>query len=123
MTVPEDGGWLDGDAGRLIRPYAVTGGRTSPSRQLDLMSMVVATGTGAGHRLEPDHVQVLVLCRQPSSVAEIAARLRLPAAVAKVLLGDLADCGAVRAVAPLTADQASSRLLLERVLDGLQSRL
>jgi hypothetical protein len=85
--------------------------------------MVVATRNGLQSSLEPDHMQVLGLCLQPASVAEIAARLRLPAAVTKVLLSDLADCGAVRAAGPSPATQVPSRVLLERLLDGLQRRL
>jgi hypothetical protein len=123
MTMPGDDVWLDGDAGRLIRPYAVTNGRTSPSLRLDLMSMVVATGTGPHGPLEPDHLQALGLCLRPVSVAEVAARLRLPAAVTKVLLSDLVDCGAVRAAPPQPASDTSNRVLLERLLDGLQRRL
>jgi len=120
---PGDDTWLDGDAGRLVRPYAVTNGRTSPSMKLDLMSMVVATGTGITSILEPDHVHVLGLCERPASVAEIAARIRLPAVVTKVLLSDLADCGAVRTAAPRTVVGGPDRKLLERLLDGLQRRL
>jgi hypothetical protein len=123
MTAPGDDAWLDGDAGRLVRPYAVTNGRIIASRKLDLLSMVVATESGLRSSLEPDHVQVLGLCLQPASVAEIAARLRLPAAVTKVLLSDLVDCGAVRAAGPPSAAQAANRILLERLLDGLQRRL
>jgi hypothetical protein len=123
MTDPEDGVWLDGDAGRLVRPYAVTNGRTNPSHRLDLMSMVVATGGGAPGQLEPDHVFVLGVCERPSSVAEIAARVRLPAVVTKVLLSDLADCGAVRTAPPPSPASATDLTLLERLLDGLQRRL
>jgi Protein of unknown function (DUF742) len=123
VSVPGDDAWLDGDAGRLVRPYAVTNGRTSPSLNLDLMSMVVATGTGITSVLEPDHVYVLGLCERPASVAEIAARIRLPAVVTKVLLSDLVDCGAVRTAAPRTATDASDLNLLEKLLDGLQRRL
>jgi hypothetical protein len=118
-----DDGWLDGDSGRLIRPYTVTNGRTSASSKLDLMSMVVATGSGDFGSLEPDHTQALGLCLQPTTVAEVAARLRLPVAVAKVLLSDLIECGAVRAEPPQPASDASNRILLERLLDGLQRRL
>jgi hypothetical protein len=123
MTAPGDDTWLDGDDGRLVRPYAVANGRTAASRQLDLMSMVVATGVGAYNTLEPDHVQALGLCLRPVSVAEIAARLRLPAAVTKVLVSDLADCGAVRTAPPRPGSDTSNRVLLERLLDGLQRRL
>jgi hypothetical protein len=123
VTTADDDHWLDGDAGRMVRPYAVTGGRTSPSTRLDLLSMVVATGSQARGGIEPDHLQLLSLCEQPSSVAEIAARLRLPAVATKVLVSDLVDCGAVRTSAPSTAADASNRILLERLLDGLQQRL
>jgi Protein of unknown function (DUF742) len=120
---PGDDGWLDGDSGRLIRPYTVTNGRTFASSKLDLMSIVVATGSGDYGSLEPDHTQALGLCLQPTTVAEVAARLRLPAAVAKVLLSDLIECGAVRAEPTRPAADASNRVLLERLLDGLQRHL
>ena len=123
MSGPGEDAWLDGDAGRLVRPYAVTNGRTAASLKLDLMSMVVATGTGSYQSLEPDYLQALGLCMRPASVAEVAARLRLPAAVTKVLLSDLADCGALRAGPPRPASDTSDRVLLERLLDGLQRRL
>jgi hypothetical protein len=122
MTTPGDDVWLDGDSGRLVRPYAVTNGRTSASVQLDLLSMVVATGRSY-ITLEPDHLQALGLCLRPASVAEIAARLRLPAAVAKVLLADLVECGAVRTAPPQSSSATSDRVLLERLLHGLQRRL
>ena len=123
MPVPDDQTWLDGDAGRLVRPYTVSNGRTSPRNKLDLLSMVVATGDTSQVSLEPDHVQILGLCDQPASVAEIAARLRLPAVVTKVLLSDLVDCGALTAGSPRPATDDSDRFLLERVLDALQRRL
>jgi hypothetical protein len=121
--VPEDGPWLDGDAGRLVRPYTVSNGRTQPSNKLDLLSMVMATGQGAQGHLDPDHVQALVLCHQPTSVAEVAARLRLPAVVTKVLLSDLLDCGAVTTRVPYAAADPTDRFVLEALLDALQRRI
>jgi hypothetical protein len=123
MTVPGEETWLDGDAGRLVRPYTVSNGRTSPTKSLDLLSMVMTTGDVPQAHLEPDHAQILGLCQQPASVAEIAARLRLPAVVTKVLLSDLLDCGAVRARFPMPTADPADRLVLERVLDALQRRL
>jgi hypothetical protein len=124
VTAGGDEAWLDGDDGRLVRPYTVSNGRTSPSNSLDLLSMVLSTGGVPQSRLEPDHAQALALCREPASVAEIAARLRLPAIVTKVLVSDLVDCGAVTTQPPRpgTAD-SEDRFLLERVLDALQRRL
>jgi hypothetical protein len=123
MTVSGDETWLDGDAGRLVRPYTVSNGRTSPTTKLDLLTMVMATGDAAQISLEPDHVQILNLCHRPTSVAEIAARLRLPAVVTKVLLSDLVDWGAVAARAPSVTADDTDRFVLERVLDALQRRL
>jgi hypothetical protein len=123
MTAPDDQEWLDGDSGRLVRPYTVSGGRTTPTQNLDLLSMMTATGTHPTGELEADHIEILNLCRQPLPVAEIAARMRLPAVVTKILLSDLLECGALTA-APARPDAAlGGRVLLERVRDGLQQRL
>lgn len=120
MTAYPSEGRLDGDAVRPVRPYALSGGRTRPGMELDLMSMIAATGAGTGSPLEPEHLHVLTLCRQPVAVAEVAALMRLPAVAAKVLLSDLAAWGAVRVVPPLTATQATSPDVLRRILYGLR---
>lgn len=44
MAAAGDGPWLDGAAGRLVRPYQVSNGRTRPSTALDLLSQVMSTG-------------------------------------------------------------------------------
>ena len=138
MTVPREEAWLDGDDGRLVRPYTVSNGRTSPSTGLELTSLVQSAGGEPPSGLEPDHAQALALCPEPASVAAISERLRLPAAVTKILLADLLEWGAVTAVTAVTdaADVAAvtdealrpdagpaDRDVLERVLDGLQRRL
>ncbi|MFE3324335.1 DUF742 domain-containing protein [Streptomyces sp. NPDC059176] len=123
MPAPKDGPWIDDAAGRLIRPYTVSGGRTRPSAALDLLSLVMATGTVPQGALAPEHTVALGLCDGPTSVAEIAAHLGLPAVVTKVLLSDLVDCGAVTARAPRFQEPHTDRSLLEAVLDGLRRRL
>ncbi|HEY9367293.1 DUF742 domain-containing protein [Streptomyces sp.] len=123
MPSPLDGPWLDDAAGRLIRPYTVSGGRTKPSTALDLLSMVMATGSAPQPHMGPEHALALGLCDGPTSVAEIAAHLRLPAVVTKVLLSDLVDCGAITAKSPRFHAQPTDRSLLEAVLDGLRRRL
>ncbi|MEU9123320.1 DUF742 domain-containing protein [Streptomyces sp. NPDC048506] len=119
--------WYDDEAGRLVRPYAVSNGRTRPTAQFDLLTMVMATGRRPVACQGPDHAQVLGLCDGPISVAEIAAHIRLPAVVTKVLLADLVDCGALTARAPVTvspgAASRTDRALLEAVLNGLRKRL
>ncbi|MDF6046247.1 DUF742 domain-containing protein [Streptomyces sp. JH14] len=123
MSAPQDGPLLDDAAGRLIRPYTVSNGRTRPTTVLDLLSLVRATGADPQTHLGPEHFVALGLCGGPTSVAEIAAHLRLPAVVTKVLVSDLVDCGAVTAHPPAFHDMPTDRSLLEAVLDGLRRQL
>lgn len=116
--------WLDDEAGRLVRPYTVSNGRTRPSAHFDLLTMVMATGSQPENYLGPDHAQVLELCDDPMSVAELSAHVRLPAVVTKVLLSDLVDCGAVTTKAPRTVAAVPNDMnILEAVLHGLRKRL
>ncbi|MEU5719338.1 DUF742 domain-containing protein [Streptomyces sp. NPDC020403] len=123
MAAPQEGPLLDDEAGRLVRPYTVSNGRTRPTTELDLLSLVMATGSRPQVPLGPEHTVALELCEGPTSVAEIAAQLRLPVVVTKVLLSDLVDCGAVTAHAPAFHDMPTDRSLLEAVLDGLRRQL
>ncbi|WP_307167791.1 DUF742 domain-containing protein [Streptomyces rishiriensis] len=123
MAAAGDGPWLDDAAGRLVRPFTVSGGRTKPSVALDLMSQVMATGATPLGYLGPEHATALQLTRAPVSVAEIAAQLKLPAAVTKVLLSDLLDCGALTTKPPEYHHIPTDRALLEAVLDGLRRQL
>lgn len=110
--------WLDQS---LVRPYAVTDGRTRPTHELDLVALVTVTGRPAPAALRPEHAQTLALCTAPTSVAEIAARLGAPVLVAKILLSDLLDCGAlIRRNQPRGTATADEQHVLERLLDGLQ---
>ena len=112
--------WYDEAAGHLVRPYAITGGRTRPSRdEFTLVTQVVTVSpdidTGG---LGPEPAAVLDLCRRrPLSVAEIAAHLDLPVSVVKILLGDLVDGAliAARASAPTERDPS----MLQTVIDAL----
>jgi hypothetical protein len=123
MALPEDEPWLDDEAGSLVRPYTVSNGRTRPTKNLDMLSLVMTTGQVSEARLALDHAQALGLCRHPITVAEAAAHLRLPVAVTKVILSDLVDCGAVTTRGPVPAADLNDRFVLEAVLDGLQRRL
>ncbi|UNO43121.1 DUF742 domain-containing protein [Streptomyces sp. MST-110588] len=119
--------WLDDEAGRLVRPYTVSNGRTRPTAHFDLLTMVMATGKRPVTCQGPDYAKVLGLCGGPVSVAEIAAHIHLPAVITKVLLADLVECGALTAQAPVPASTSpaarTDRALLEAVLDGLRKRL
>ncbi|HEY3682171.1 MAG TPA: DUF742 domain-containing protein [Streptosporangiaceae bacterium] len=122
MSTPESGDddvWIDDDAGPLIRPYSVSEGRTRPTVELDLLSLVIATSESPGG-MDLEHLRMLRLCRTPTSVAEVSAYMRLPLAVTKVLLADLVDCAAITTRAPRPMTGRRDRALLEKLLDGLQ---
>ncbi|MGY0055340.1 DUF742 domain-containing protein [Streptomyces sp. LZ34] len=122
MSEPEDS-WWDVDAGPIVRSFARTGGRTRPSRdEFNLITLIIATDTDtARHGLEPEHIVILRMCTgTPLSVAEIAARLDMPATVAKVLLGDLLDMGAIHTRAPIALAEAPEIHVLQAVLDGIR---
>ncbi|MFJ4481494.1 DUF742 domain-containing protein [Streptomyces longwoodensis] len=123
MAAAGDGHWLDEAAGRLVRPFTVSNGRTRPSVALDLLSQVRTTGATPPGPLGPEHAQALDLCRSPVPVAEVAAHLKLPAVVTKVLLSDLVDCGALTTKPPEYQHNPTDRALLEAVLDGLRRQL
>ena len=106
----------------MVRPYAVTGGRTKPSYQLQIEAMVSASHYEARDLsvLSPECQSILGYCRDWRSVAEISAVLRMPLGVARVLIGDMAMEGLVRVH---QADHGQGRPdlnLLERVLSGLR---
>jgi hypothetical protein len=119
----DDEHWVDDAAGRLIRPYTVSNGRTEPTTRMELLSMVIATGRRPHGQLGPDHAQALGLCGSVTTVAEVAARLRLPAVVTKILLSDLVDWGAVDARSPDPLADSSNPAVLETILNALERRL
>lgn len=112
----------DNGDGPLVRPYAITRGRITSTRyDLDLVTLVVALRerTELLDR-EPEHEQVLRLCQQPVSVAEVAAASGLPLTVVKVLLGDLIEHHDVIFRAPLGVARTQDPRLLQAVLDGIR---
>lgn len=114
--LPED----DGDF--LVRPYAVTRGRTEPRYQLEIEAMVAAAPYNARDLslLSPECQAILQLCRDWQSVAEISAVLRMPLGVARILIADMAVEGLVRVHQLNHAQGGPDVKLLERVLSGLR---
>ena len=108
----------------LIRPYAMTGGRTRPRYQLAIETLVsTATARERIGSLLPEHQQICSLCTDVKSVAEISALLSIPLGVARILVADLAESGLVAIHQPAAAGDAGGTpdvTLLERVLIGLR---
>ena len=120
----DDSRWVDADAGPVARPYMLTGGRTKPRGRLrfDLIDFVVRTGKPAeGYPYTPERSRLLQLCRQPVTVADLAAATKIPLGLVRVLLADLVAEGlvTVRAQGP-AAGPVTDAGLLQKVLNGLQ---
>ena len=110
--------------GALIRPYAVTRGRTEPVREVAIEAVLVTTPKGrqeaafAGR----DKQMIATLCDgRALSLAEIASHLRVPLGVARVLVADMATEGLLTLHDPPLHEGYEDRMnLLERVLSGLR---
>ncbi|PPK70839.1 DUF742 domain-containing protein [Actinokineospora auranticolor] len=121
--MPGDGDlWVDEAAGPLVRPYAMTSGRTrSTTPNLNLVTQVRCSGAASDTSgLSPEHLQILQLCRVPLSVAEVAAYLNVPLVVVKVLIGDLVERGDLVAGAPFQTTEIHDPQFLQAVLDGIR---
>ncbi|WDZ84974.1 DUF742 domain-containing protein [Micromonospora cathayae] len=117
--------WLDDDAGPVVRPYTVTGGRVAPTTgDFDLVAFVLANpgADPAGHpHLHPEHRQLVELAGEPVSVAELAAHLNLALGVVRVLLGDLLAGGLVSVHEPPTTAYLPDDNILKAVANGLRA--
>jgi hypothetical protein len=125
MSAPKGDRWFDREAGPVVRPYAVTRGRTMPSSgsYVGLIDMVVAEAQPrlpAEARLNLEHRRLLGLCRQPVTVVDLASDADLPVGVVRVLLSDLSQWRAVR-LAQAPRGRVIDERLLKDVLDGLQA--
>jgi hypothetical protein len=62
-----------------VRPYLLTGGRARPDTGLEIETQVLTTPAGdeAVERYRYEQHDIILLCRQPRAVAEVAARLGL----------------------------------------------
>jgi Protein of unknown function (DUF742)/Conserved hypothetical ATP binding protein len=93
---PAEDRWLDEEAGAVVRPYALTRGRTHPSGgRLDLIALITSVREAQGTEwgLGPEHRALLRICRRPTSVADLAADLDLPVGVIRIAdTRRLADC-------------------------------
>jgi hypothetical protein len=118
-----DDSWFDEEAGPMVRPYAVTRGRTRPAGEtLDLIALVTAVRgvkLSAEH-LDPEHFELLRLCRLPTSVADLASTMDLPVGVVQVLLADLQERRLIGVHHPVPPAQLPDQRILREVADGLR---
>ncbi|MFI0373080.1 DUF742 domain-containing protein [Actinomadura sp. 1N219] len=126
-----DAAWYEDEdaAGPVVRPYALTGGRTHyQGDEFDLVALIAAVAgpepaddPPSAAPWAPEHHMILELCRTPLSVAEIASDLELPLGVVRVLLGDLLDRSLIQVRRPAPVAQFPSERVLKEVIDGIRA--
>ncbi|MFJ4771453.1 DUF742 domain-containing protein [Streptomyces uncialis] len=106
------------------RLYTLTGGRSRPTGDtaLDLVTLIVAE-CEPRPGMQSEHAAILRMCRLPTAVVEIAADLRLPVSITRVLLSDLLAAHRISARhprPPVPCESFPDSDLLEQVLVGLR---
>ncbi|MFI9100924.1 DUF742 domain-containing protein [Streptomyces fildesensis] len=122
--MPDSSLWYDDEAGPVVRPYALTRGRTRPAGKwfFDLVARVHAVRPAPGPLPHgPEQRLLLDHCREPVTVADLSSATDLPLGVVRVLLGDLCSAGLVRATRPVPPAQLPTEDILREVLHGLHA--
>jgi hypothetical protein len=115
--------WLDAEAGPVVRPYALTQGRTRHAGEsFDLVAVVMATRAAIAEpaSLAPEHMSVLQLALAPTTVADIASDVDLPLGVVRIILADLREFGLVSIRTPVVMAERVDKHTLREVLNGLR---
>jgi hypothetical protein len=110
-----------------LRPFVLTSGRVdSVDPAINLETQVTARPQWSSWtspplaRLAPELQAIVMLCAEPTSVAEISARLRLHLGVTKILVGDLRATGHLDVHIVDIKDTHDPDLIM-RVIHGLRA--
>ncbi|GIG85356.1 DUF742 domain-containing protein [Plantactinospora endophytica] len=110
-----------------LRPFVLTSGRVAGADPaIGLETQVTARIDGMSwtsppvDRLSSELQEIVALCVEPMSVAEISARLRMHLGVTKILVGDLRAAGHLD-VHVCAVEDAHDPDLIMRVIDGLRA--
>lgn len=98
----------------------MTGGRTRPvDEDLAIEAMIRSIPSADSASLRFEAADIVQLTVRPVSIAEVAAHLRIPLGVARVLVGDLVASGHVTLRSP---EEVSTDLnVLERLIDRVRA--
>jgi len=112
---------FDRNSGPVVRPYALTGGRTRPTGEaIDLLALVSSTGSPADELVpEPEYRAVMRFCRPPKPVADLASDLNLPLGVVRILLSDMREHGLIT-IRPPARNRLTDPQVLKDVADALR---
>ena len=112
-------------APRLVRPYALTSGRTESVVDLPIEATLEVLPAGREKTWPEGDLsgRIVELCAASQSVAEVSAKLHIPLGVARVLLGDLISAGHMRTRTTISENTTTDerRALIERTLSGLRA--
>lgn len=118
---PDDA--VDGAPDGALRPFLLTAGRVEGEDStiaIETQVMTTDHGRTAADELGFERRDIVALCGNPLSVAEIAAELSLHLAVVRVLVGDLSAAGHLSVYLPNT-DASTDVDTLLRVIRGLRA--
>jgi hypothetical protein len=102
----------------VIRPFLLTGGRTRPTRDdLRVESLIQSLVGATTDTLRFEARRIVEICRDPTSIAELSAALRVPLGVVRVLVSDLAAEGRVSVV----QHEQLSIQMMERIRDRVRA--
>ena len=108
-----------GDDGRFVPLYVLVNGRTSPrNTSLDLATQVIALPADT-RTLEPEYAAIVDRCGVWMSIAEIAAYLKYPLTLTKILVDVLLERGFLAVGSPVE-ETIPDLGLLETILTGLE---
>jgi hypothetical protein len=102
----------------VIRPFLLTGGRNRPAQEGLRVETLLQSRAGVMlGSLRFEHRQIVELCQKSTSVAELAAALRVPLGVARVLVSDLVADGSLT----LVQREELSVQMIERIRDRVRA--
>jgi Protein of unknown function (DUF742) len=108
----------------VVRPYVLTGGRTTSSLgvfALHAPVLALIVPEQLGRKASPEERRIIDLCQTPTSVAELSARLGAPVGVVRVLVGDLVEARMVQVRQSQDETEHRDVRLLERLLEGIRA--
>lgn len=103
----------------VVRPFMLTGGRTTPLHDgLRIETQLYAVPAALSAPLRFESRRIVEICQRPMSVADLAAALRAPLGVVRVIVADLITQGFLRAG---ESPGELTTTLIERIRDRVRA--
>jgi hypothetical protein len=105
-------------ANDIVRPFIMTGGRTSAGdRQLRVETVVQTRDPDDTYNRDGEQLAILQMCMEPLSIADVGSRLGLSLGVVKILVSDLIEIKAldVHHTDPVEIELSALTRMIERV--------